>query len=228
MLLPDHQVTSGAAITFGFIESLLELYLETFELRLPSESITVHHHHQNSYLDLRIQFLTIITMSTTIQALFHWVPFGALSWDFWTQVAIRINHCPLSPSKKSTQTSESNSPPPSPCPPPPPPKPFSASPQLGFASWATPLPTPSSPSLLASSQIRKSRWPLMMMMMMTTTWFLHHNFQPWTMNAFGLFTSVVAFYLLAPEPYFPVKPHLATTIASLLLQVLVLALVLVL
>ena len=46
------------------------------------------------------------------------------------------------------------------------------------------------------------------------------------MNVFGLFTSVVAFYLLAPEPYFPVKPHLATTIASLLLQVLALALVL--
>ena len=48
------------------------------------------------------------------------------------------------------------------------------------------------------------------------------------MNVFGLFTSVVAFYLLAPEPYFPVKPHLATTIASLLLQVLVLALALLL
>ena len=60
----------------------------------------------------------------------------------------------------------------------------------------------------------------------TTMVFLHHNFQPWTMNAFGLFTSVVAFYLLAPEPYFPVKPHLATTIASLLLQVLVLVLLL--
>ena len=39
------------------------------------------------------------------------------------------------------------------------------------------------------------------------------------MNVFGLFTSVVAFYLLAPEPYFPFKPHIATTIASLLLQV---------
>ena len=49
-----------------------------------------------------------------------------------------------------------------------------------------------------------------------------HDFQPWTMNAFGLFTSVVAFYLLAPEPYFPVKPHLATTIVSLFMQVSVL------
>ena len=39
------------------------------------------------------------------------------------------------------------------------------------------------------------------------------------MNVFGLFTSVVAFYLLAPEPYFPFKPHIATTITSLLLQV---------
>ena len=37
-LLCYGQVTCGAAITFGFIESLLELYLETFELRLTSES----------------------------------------------------------------------------------------------------------------------------------------------------------------------------------------------
>ena len=48
------------------------------------------------------------------------------------------------------------------------------------------------------------------------------------MNAFGLFISMVAFYLLAPEPVFPVKSHLVTTIASLLLQVMVLALALVL
>ena len=40
-----NKVTSGAAITFGFIESLLELYLETFELRLTSESPFEHHRH---------------------------------------------------------------------------------------------------------------------------------------------------------------------------------------
>ena len=36
------QVTSGAAITFGFIESLLELYLETFHLRFSSEQDLDH------------------------------------------------------------------------------------------------------------------------------------------------------------------------------------------
>ena len=44
---------------------------------------------------------------------------------------------------------------------------------------------------------------LMVMMTIKTTMTTNclHDFQPWTMNAFGLFTSVVAFYLLAPEPY---------------------------
>merc|ERR1719323_1978811 len=38
------------------------------------------------------------------------------------------------------------------------------------------------------------------------------------MNALGLFISMVAFYLLAPQPVFPMKSHLVTTIVSLLLQ----------
>jgi len=98
-------VTSGAAITFGFIESLLELYLETFELSVTSVGFC---------------FLGY-----------------AIAYTLFTILA----------------------------------------------------------GVLTDSKVK-----------------------PWTMNVFGLFTSVVAFYLLAPEPYFPVKPHLATTIASLLLQ----------
>lgn len=42
--------------------------------------------------------------------------------------------------------------------------------------------------------------------------------KPWSMNIFGLFTSVVAFYLLAPPPYFPFEPNLYTTVGSLMLQ----------
>ena len=146
------QVTSGEAIVFGFIQSLLELYLETFELRFASK-------HLFSYIFILLQYLPLhhhhrLFSVTSVGLCFlgH-----AFAYTLFTILA----------------------------------------------------------GILTDSKVKV----LLFMMMTTMTFCHHHNLQPWTMNVFGLFTSVVSFYLLAPEPYFPVKPHLATTIVSLLLHV---------
>ena len=59
------QVTSGAAITFGFIESLLELYLETFDLKLVSIGITTHHKKMQTFAN-KYSFAFFIFLFTNI------------------------------------------------------------------------------------------------------------------------------------------------------------------